>query len=94
MAGLRSSRLSAPRVVRITSHVVALVSRNEARRFADRLQTLRVVILDFDGGGLIGPSFADELVRVWAREHPDIELRVSRASRNMWFVVDRALRNR
>ena len=40
-----------------------------------RIGGFRVVELDFDGVGEIGQGFADELFRVFANAHPDIELK-------------------
>jgi hypothetical protein len=53
---------------------VAFVSRSEARRVAARLERFRRVELDFAHVEQIGQAFADELFRVWASRHPDVEL--------------------
>ncbi len=50
------------------------VSRTEAKLIGARLEGFEVVELDFAGIDQIGQGFADELFRVWAREHPDIQL--------------------
>ncbi len=51
-----------------------LVSRSQAKRLIARFDRFRRVMLDFDGVAEIGQAFADELFRVYAREHPDVEL--------------------
>lgn len=51
-----------------------LESRAQARRVAARLASFRRAEIDFDGVTEIGHSFADELFRVVAREHPGLEL--------------------
>lgn len=51
-----------------------LVSRSQAKRVTARFEKFRVVILDFEGVPEIGQGFADELFRVFAREHPEIDL--------------------
>lgn len=51
-----------------------LVSRSQAKRLLERLETYGTVVLDFRGVDAIGPAFADEIFRVFARRHPDIEL--------------------
>lgn len=51
-----------------------LVSRSQAKRVTSRFEKFRVVILDFEGVPEIGQGFADELFRVFAGEHPEIEL--------------------
>ena len=52
----------------------ALDSRAQARRAAARLEQFRHAEIDFSGVTEVGHSFADELFRVFARQHPDIEL--------------------
>ena len=53
---------------------LALASRAQARRVAARLQRFRRVELDFDGLSEIGHGFADELLRVFHHQHPEVEL--------------------
>ncbi len=58
----------------ITSAVTGLESRAQARRIGARLSEFRRVELDFCGVPDIGHAFADELLRVLAREAPAVEL--------------------
>jgi anti-sigma regulatory factor (Ser/Thr protein kinase) len=58
----------------LTSPSVGLESRAQARRVAARLTQFRRAKLDFSGIEDIGPAFADELFRVFARAHPGVEL--------------------
>ncbi|MBP6903403.1 MAG: ATP-binding protein [Burkholderiaceae bacterium] len=51
-----------------------LSSRAQARRVAERLPLFRRVELDFDGLPSVGHAFADELLRVFGRAHPQVEL--------------------
>lgn len=51
-----------------------LVSRSQAKRVANRFERFKRVELDFAGIEEIGQAFADELFRVYAREHPDIRI--------------------
>lgn len=53
---------------------VGLESRAQARRVAQRLSAFRRAELDFGGIGEVGHGFADELFRVFTREHPGVEL--------------------
>ncbi len=53
----------------------ALASRAEARRAAARLGAFRAAELDFRGIADIGHGFADELFRVFAQQHPQLQLR-------------------
>lgn len=51
-----------------------LVSRSQAKRILNRVERFRTVILDFEGVDTIGQGFADELFRVFASQHQEIEL--------------------
>lgn len=51
-----------------------LVSRSQARRLLQRVENFRHVVLDFAEVGDIGQAFADEIFRVFANAHPDVEL--------------------
>lgn len=52
----------------------SLVSRSQAKRILNRVERFRTVILDFEGVDRIGQAFADEVFRVFANRHRDIEL--------------------
>lgn len=58
----------------LTGPSIGLESRAQARRVASRLTQFRCAKLDFSGIDDIGPAFADELFRVFARAHPGVEL--------------------
>jgi anti-sigma regulatory factor (Ser/Thr protein kinase) len=62
-----------------------LVSRSQAKRLIARFDRFRTVILDFDGVQQVGQAFADELFRVYAIDHPRVEL----IPRNMTEQVER-----
>ena len=62
-----------------------LVSRSQARRLIARFDRFKSVILDFAAVREIGQAFADEIFRVYANEHPDVEL----APQNMTEQVER-----
>lgn len=51
-----------------------LVSRSQAKRVANRFERFKRVELDFTGVSEIGQAFADELLRVFARAHPEIRI--------------------
>ncbi|HEY9107274.1 MAG TPA: DUF4325 domain-containing protein [Roseateles sp.] len=57
-----------------------LVSRSQAKRLIARFDRFKTVILDFDGVTDIGQAFADELFRVYADNHPEVELLPSNMS--------------
>ena len=52
----------------------ALESRAQAKRIANRLEVFDAVDLDFDVVDAIGQGFADELFRVFARQHATARL--------------------
>lgn len=51
-----------------------LVSRSQAKRVIARFERFDEILLDFAGVETIGQAFADEIFRVFQRQHPDIEL--------------------
>ena len=51
-----------------------LVSRSQAKRLIARFDQFKFVNLDFKEVNEIGQAFADELFRVFPREHPDVQL--------------------
>jgi anti-sigma regulatory factor (Ser/Thr protein kinase) len=51
-----------------------LISRSQAKRILARVERFNEVLLDFRGVTEIGQAFADEIFRVFHREHPEIKL--------------------
>ncbi|WP_429346791.1 STAS-like domain-containing protein [Paraburkholderia sp. Clong3] len=51
-----------------------LVSRSQAKRLLARVELFKHVIFDFKDVDSIGQAFADQIFRVFAKEHPEIEL--------------------
>ena len=65
-----------------------LISRSQAKRLIARFDRFKIVILDFDGIQEIGQAFADELFRVYAITHPQVELipkNLSEQVERMWL---------
>lgn len=56
------------------------ISRSEARRLLVNLDKFRLVELDFRNVESVGQGFADEVFRVFANNHPEIDLRPVNAS--------------
>ena len=67
-----------------------LISRSQAKRLLARVELFRTVLFDFSEVETIGPAFADEIFRVFARRHPEIELRPIRANSSIKKMVARA----
>lgn len=51
-----------------------LVSRSQAKRLLQRVDQFRHVVLDFQSVRSIGQAFADEIFRVFALAHPEVDL--------------------
>jgi anti-sigma regulatory factor (Ser/Thr protein kinase) len=51
-----------------------LISRSQAKRLIARFDRFRTVTLDFSDVQEVGQAFADELFRVYANAHPNVEL--------------------
>ena len=65
-----------------------LISRSQAKRLIARFDRFKKVILDFKSVNEIGQAFADELFRVYANEHPQVELtpvNMSEQVEKMWL---------
>ena len=67
-----------------------LVSRSQAKRLLQRVDRFRSVILDFDGVERIGQAFADEIFRVFANAHPQVELIATHALPGVQQMIRRA----
>jgi anti-sigma regulatory factor (Ser/Thr protein kinase) len=67
-----------------------LISRSQGKRLMQRVDQFRHVMLDFTGVATIGPAFADEIFRVFAREHPEVELVATHAAPEVQQMIRRA----
>jgi biotin operon repressor len=67
-----------------------LISRSQARRVVARVELFKVVIFDFKGVPTIGQAFADEIFRVFAQEHPGMELYASNTNSEIRRMIARA----
>jgi len=67
-----------------------LVSRSQGKRLLARVDRFRVVIFDFDGIETIGQAFADEIFRVFRKQHPEVELHHIKASKEVEQMITRA----
>jgi len=70
-----------------------LVSRSQAKRLLARIDRFKTVLFDFQSVDTIGIAFADEVFRVFAKKHPEIELIPIKANSVVKRVVHRALNN-
>jgi len=67
-----------------------LVSRSQAKRLLVRIEKFQYVIFDFAGVSTIGQAFADEIFRVYAARHPEINLLPVNMEENVKKMITRA----
>lgn len=67
-----------------------LISRSQAKRLLQRVDRFRSVVLDFEGVSGIGQAFADEIFRVFANAHPEVELVATHAVPDVQQMIRRA----
>lgn len=79
-------------VVRLFAIGTEFLSRSQAKRLVHGLEKFREVVLDFEGVDLVGQGFADEVFRVWSRQHPEVILIPTGMNEATAFMVERALR--
>ena len=68
-----------------------LVSRSQAKRVLARVDRFAHVIFDFDKVGSIGQAFADEIFRVFASQHPEVELSAINTFPEVQQMINRAI---
>ncbi|MGQ0809608.1 MAG: STAS-like domain-containing protein [Nitrospiraceae bacterium] len=67
-----------------------LVSRSQAKRLLVRVEQFKEVLLDFEGITIIGQAFADEIFRVFQREHPHIRILCINANNDVEKMINLA----
>lgn len=68
----------------------SLVSRSSAKRVLARVDRFDEVLLDFAGVKNVGQAFADEIFRVFAKQHPSINLISINANEQVTSMIRRA----
>ena len=68
-----------------------LLSRSQAKRLLSRVELFKHVVFDFKNVDTIGQAFADQIFRVFATEHPEIELLPLNANADVARMIARAL---
>lgn len=69
-----------------------LISRSQAKRLLARLDRFQEVYLDFRGVSEIGQAFADEIFRVYRKEHPLVHIIPTNANEQVLKMIHRAIR--
>ena len=67
-----------------------LVSRSQARRILTRFERFKEVLLNFKDVNEIGPAFADEIFRVYQRQHPEINIFSINRSPQVLQMIEKA----
>jgi len=76
--------------VRLGKHdAEKLISRSQAKRLMVRVDRFKIVILDFKGIESVGQAFADEIFRVFATQHKNIEILHVHANKNIQNMINR-----
>ena len=68
-----------------------LVSRSKAKRVLNRFNKFKEVVLDFEGVESIGQGFADEIFRVYFKQHPEVHINWMNANEQVERMIKRAL---
>ena len=68
-----------------------LISRSQARRLLTRFDRFKEVFLNFDGVETIGQAFADEIFRVYAKDHPEIDFIWVNGNEEVGAMIERAI---
>jgi len=71
-----------------------LVSRSQAKRLLAGVDKFKTVIFDFIDVETIGQAFSDEVFRVFANQHPDMELIPLNTNKTVSQMITRALTHR
>ena len=67
-----------------------LISRSQAKRLLSRVELFKTVLFDFSGVDSIGQAFADEIFRVFAQAHPQVDLYAIHASSQVKNMIERS----
>lgn len=68
-----------------------LISRSQAKRLMAHVDKFREVILDFHGITEIGQAFADEVFRIYRREHPSVHVYPMNAGYDVIRMIKRVI---
>jgi anti-sigma regulatory factor (Ser/Thr protein kinase) len=69
-----------------------LISRSQAKRVLVRVDQFSQVIFDFTGIDMIGQAFADQIFRVFASEHPDVDLIPAHANSDIMGLIQAVIK--
>jgi hypothetical protein len=67
-----------------------LISRSQAKRVLARVELFKTVVLNFKDVPTIGQAFADEIFRVFAQQHPQIDIVPIHINSEVKRMIERA----
>jgi hypothetical protein len=67
-----------------------LISRSQAKRVMARVELFKVVVLNFEGVSTVGQAFTDEIFRVFANNHPLIQIMPINANSEVKRMIESA----
>jgi biotin operon repressor len=70
-----------------------LVSRSQAKRVLVRVDQFTQVVFDFTGVDMIGQAFADQIFRVFASEHPNVDLIPAHANADIMGLIQATMKS-
>lgn len=76
--------------IKLSRYTTGLLSRSEAKRLLVGLDKFSMISFDFKDVVQIGQAFADEIFRVYARNHPKSILTYDNASDAIAYLIERA----
>lgn len=68
-----------------------LISRSQAKRVVSNLDKFHTILLDFDHVQSVGQGFADEIFRVYQRNHADMKLIPINANADVMKMIKRVI---
>jgi anti-sigma regulatory factor (Ser/Thr protein kinase) len=68
-----------------------LISRSQAKRLLARFERFKEIVLDFENVDSIGQAFADEIFRVFQKQHPTIHLTYINTNKQVQDMIKRAM---
>ncbi len=69
------------------------ISRSEAKRMLSGLHKFKEIIIDFQGVQSVGQGFADEIFRIFKREHPQITIKTENLDQTLKPIIDHVVDN-
>jgi hypothetical protein len=72
----------------------SLVSRSQAKRILNGLESFNNIIFDFNDVPMVGQAFADEIFRVYANKNPNKVISYINLTSHAKFMVKRAINAR